>query len=751
MNFNQIKIAKLIGDAFRQGNAIEKAIASARGRVRYTENPKQVEYAHTILDILADGYGRPAKRGPTIGLIQAETGTGKTLGYTLPLLLYSATTGRRVAISTYTLQLIRQLYEIELPVVTRVVAEITGKKLSFARRLGMQNFISLKRVSDLLADPSLRKHHNKLRSMYDLASKPGSDGLIAEWVEEFGELPDGIAADMVCVTTGVMESEPKYQAHVEESKEADVLITTHTTALLHLLTWFNVMDDDENRTAVIVFDEADRLPAAAESVTRSKVQIQRCQSLIRQVGEQSPRSNLESAEREAEKIRGWFDEMSQHYLKETSGERRFVSPGRCAPRDQAIVVRNANRLRAALRLARRACRNNASLRLEIDQEISGLDDYLKAIKKQATNHNDLTAPVLSWSPHNHYAGFETIPLFPGRILSRCWAKSKDRRRWQDASMDAVLFTSATLSADAWTGVAADRLYSDIRNEIGIYEATDPSKMLRVKKVRPFTQTRFGSIEMVLADPRVPTPTVFQNPAKKKKPNNEIIEELQPGGSTDPVWLDYAGRMARAAARNGPTLVLCTSYPDTEAIGQSIPRARVHQRGESLDTVKNSFLKGDYSAMVTPSGWEGLDMKGAIKHVVITRLPFEPPDMVRQDLLVNFLISRGYSEEGARGVAMRQSRSKAARKFLQALGRLIRDKHDSGTVWIADPRFPLPEHWEDDERLEGGWRRGWHLFVDIIPARFREGEDSAYNRARVFVFENERSRIIKPQEFTTEVA
>ncbi len=752
MKFNQSKTAGMIDDAFRKGKALDRAITSVRRRVRYSENPKQVEYAHAVLGILADGHGRPVHRGPTIGLIQAETGTGKTLGYTVPLLLYSAMTGKRVAISTYTLQLIHQLNETELPVAVKVVHELTGKKLYFARRLGMQNFLSTKRIVSLLADQAFRHVHKKLKSMIEFAASPKSDGLIAEWIEEHGELPEGVTAGMVCITSDVAEQEAKYQEHVLASKEADVLITTHASSILHMLTWFQTLDDADNRTSVIVFDEADRLPAAAESVIHSKVQIGRCLHLIRRTAENS-RANLDGARKEVEKIKDWFDGMGERYfVNDSPGERRFVPFGRCAPADQAMSAKNANRLRAALRLARRATKANDPLRLEIEQEIGGLDEYLKVVKKQVKNHDDLSAPVMSWSPHNRYAGFETIPLFPGRIIGRCWAKSKDRRKWKDADLEAVIFTSAALSADAWSGVAADRLYSDIRSEIGIYTSADADKALRVMKVRPFIQARFGSVEFVLADPRTPSPTRHPKPDKGKRKSSEtIFEEMQPGGSTDPAWLDYAGRMARAAVKDGRTLVLCTSYADTKAIGESTPNARVHEPGESLDTVKNDFLKGDYSALVTPAGWEGLDLKGAIKNVVITRLPFEPPDRLRQELVVKFLMEKNYSEEKATGVVLRLQRSKAARKFLQALGRLIRDKHDSGTIWISDPRFPLPESWEDDPRLVGEWRRPWHLFVDVIPARFREGEDSAYNRARVFVFENGRSRMIETQVFAEEVA
>lgn len=749
MKFNQEKLSLLLDNSFKEGQALERAITSVRKRVRYTRNPKQLEYAKAVLGILADGNNRPAQRVPTIGLIQAETGTGKTLGYTIPLLLYCATTGKRAVISTYTLQLIRQLNEVELPVAIQVVEEVTGKKLSFARRLGMQNFLSTKRIELLLSSPDFGSAHKKLQSMLNLVTKPENDGLIEEWLEQYGEFPEGVSPSMVCITSDVAEQEDKYQRHVETSKEADVLITTHATALVHLLTWFQILDNHEKRTSVICFDEADKLSGAAGALLRKKVQVRRCSQLIKTASEKSG-ANLDAAKKDVEQITKWFDEMSRRYIKDSmTAERHFVSNGLCAPSDQAMATKNAKRLQTALRLARRVTRNNNALRLEIEQEINGLDEYIRATKKQAEDHSDLSAPTLSWSPINRLAGFETTPIFPGRIIGRCWAKSTDRRKWKDAEIDAVIFTSATLSSDAWTGVNEKKLYADIRNEIGIYTSANKDNELRVVKVKPFVQSRFGRIEFVLADPRAPLPTLKAKTDKTKKSSSRsAVENEQPSVTTNPAWLDYVSHMVKAASKDGRTLVLCTSYKDTRAIGNAIPKARVHVPGESLDAVKNEYMKGDYSALVTPAGWEGLDLKGAIKNVVITRLPFEPPDMLHQDILVNFLIGRGMTEENALGYALKASRSTATRKFLQAVGRLIRDKNDSGIVWIGDPRFPVPEQWEEDPRLEGKWSKTWQHFVEVIPERFREGEKSSYSQSSVFVVTNARGKVLdikQPEE------
>jgi ATP-dependent DNA helicase DinG len=63
----------------------------------------QIEYATKVAQCFETG----SRQQTSIGLIEAGTGIGKTLGYAIPLLAYAALSERRVAISTYTIHLPR--------------------------------------------------------------------------------------------------------------------------------------------------------------------------------------------------------------------------------------------------------------------------------------------------------------------------------------------------------------------------------------------------------------------------------------------------------------------------------------------------------------------------------------------------------------------------------------------------------------------------------------------------------------------
>ena len=85
----------------------------------YSPRQEQLEMAQAVSDTLRTG-GRL--------VIEAGTGTGKTLAYLIPVLL----SGQRVIISTGTKTLQDQLYHRDLP----VVAQVLGRPAEIVQRPG---------------------------------------------------------------------------------------------------------------------------------------------------------------------------------------------------------------------------------------------------------------------------------------------------------------------------------------------------------------------------------------------------------------------------------------------------------------------------------------------------------------------------------------------------------------------------------------------------------------------------------------
>lgn len=118
--------------------------------------------------------------------------------------------------------------------------------------------------------------------------------------------------------------------------------------------------------------------------------------------------------------------------------------------------------------------------------------------------------------------------------------------------------------------------------------------------------------------------------------------------------------------------------------------------------------------VTPLGWEGVDNPGGWQHLVIPRIPYP---VVGEDDEQSFLNSQE--------VAMRRLR--------QALGRAIRSPNDSATVWILDPRFPVPRSMMKTGLVTQKKAANHLRLVESIPARFRNSgiRLSAFEKAEIF--------------------
>ena len=279
--------------------------------------------------------------------------------------------------------------------------------------------------------------------------------------------------------------------------------------------------------------------------------------------------------------------------------------------------------------------------------------------------------------------FEVVTLDPGRMLRRT-----------DATRN-TLFVSATLAVGSGDfepflrSVGADRLP-------GIHEPVRADMY------------DFGAMTFALADRDVPPP---------------FMEDR----TRDPAFDDYAAHVVRRAmTEGGRALVLVPSFADVEAMAMRIPDVIAHRRGEKLAAHLDTLKASRNGVLATPAAWAGTDLPGLLGHVVIGRIPFPPPNAGRTALLRRLLQTKGYDDTNADGTLFARNRRDAIRRLAQGLGRGIRMPDDSVKVWIADPRFPLPDTRTLNPRLllsQGLAARNRDL-SGAIPRRFTPSYESA---------------------------
>ena len=186
-------------------------------------------------------------------------------------------------------------------------------------------------------------------------------------------------------------------------------------------------------------------------------------------------------------------------------------------------------------------------------------------------------------------------------------------------------------------------------------------------------------------------------------------------------------MVRAArGTSGRVLVLATSFEDVEQMAERVDGIIAHRRGEKLMGHLEA-LKADPSAvLVTPSAWTGVDLLGLLSHVVILRMPIAPTEPARIEQLRALLATRGIGGDNAERLLFARNRENTIRKLAQGHGRGIRCETDRACMWIADPRFPLPEALVRNPRLllSQGRAVGHIDLAKAIPVRFADGFTAA---------------------------
>ena len=146
-------------------SALDAAISAIGGEPR----EGQIEMAEAVANALSDRHHL---------LVQAGTGTGKSLAYLVPALVH----GKKVLVATATLALQRQLVERDLPKIKGALEKELGRELTFDVYKGVGNYVCLQKMNGEGTDPdgevlleigSLEKDAKRLRAWVET---PGVSG-----------------------------------------------------------------------------------------------------------------------------------------------------------------------------------------------------------------------------------------------------------------------------------------------------------------------------------------------------------------------------------------------------------------------------------------------------------------------------------------------------------------------------------------------------------------------------------------------
>jgi ATP-dependent DNA helicase DinG len=680
-----------------------------------------------------------------IVLISADTGTGKTVGYGVPSLLKAAmnkadavspNSSKQIVISTHSHALQRQFMGDEaspgdIAKIIKWLVQLGYPELVVARRVGRQAFISLDAVEAVIE--RLRQARAELRlTAADLASlellrefaEQANDGENSGLIEDLrlqlaGNLPCGVTSSSICLGADSSEADGVcYEKHLVAAENADVLLVSH--AFLASCALFKRGHITERGVDVLVIDEADRLADVAASAYRFEISLRRGASALSKLPGAAPKLAFEALDALASFTQSLHGARDAVTLIELPAKTRNTLVGLAVDAKKQII--NVLNTTPAQKLGKTASD-------ELERYSVVLDRFIVASEKQEQSAEITTvegsfksqafAAALSFSPVRSLPSLVVMPTNAGQIISRLWnlqdAPTLENPKHKESPVNCVLLTSATLGAPGRYPDAVAR-FKSIAAALGVATVPRAFQKPEFDLWAYFEPSNFGGVRFILADPSVPSPTAGVDDEMRAITNEE--------------WMAYAVNMtAVAKAAGGRTLVLTTSYKDTQDMAEKLLAKGIQAieqvRGQSTRDCEAAFLADANAVWISPTAWEGLNLPGMISNVVIPRLPFYGASPVEKALLSAQGSLTGKSVDNILSAKLTNA---TKRKLRQGMFRAIRSKNDKSRIYVGDPRFPLHALSQIPMRhpasIRYGTARAYPAFHAVIPTRFLKAFENA---------------------------
>ncbi len=595
-------------------------------------------------------------------IVEAGTGVGKSFAYLVPAIRQVVEKGQRVIISTHTIALQEQLVEKDVP----LLRAATSAEFSTVLVKGRGNYVSLRRLelaltrgAKLFPDES----HDQQLEQLDAWARSTDDGSTSSLAIQ----PERRIWDLVQSDAGNCMGRkcPRYDAcHYQKARRrmegGQILVTNHALFFSDLAMRANGGRGFLPAYGHVILDEAHSIEEVAAEHFGGQISESAVAHLLRSLwnpathrgalsdirlkdgGDAAVRSVLASVEDCRKGANAFFSSLRRWRANQPGeGELRIREPGivedSLSPSlSQLATLLNLTRERAAEEsdgwevnaLAQQAEAFAQATRTLLAQSIPGCAFWLELSAARPSRKQDGFVTLAA-------AAIEVGPLLQKHLLS------------QEVS---VVMTSGTLATTRGDLTAAVR-----------------------------TLGAEGAATLVLGSP-------FDYARQARC----IIETDLPDPREAMDWEPMAQRILRhIEATDGGAFVLCTSFRDLNELRDALAEPLDERgyptlwqgAGVSAGTLLKRFREDERSVLFgVASFWQGVDVRGrGLRNVIVTRLPFEPPDAPLTQARHDLIEARG-------GNPFRDdSLPRAIVRFRQGFGRLIRSGTDTGQFVILDSR------------------------------------------------------------------
>ncbi|MFC1944294.1 ATP-dependent DNA helicase, partial [Chloroflexota bacterium] len=614
-------------------------------------------------------------------IVEAGTGTGKSIAYLLPAITFSLDNRVPVVISTNTINLQEQLVEKDIPDLLGALGTgLVQEDLRVAQVKGRSNYLCLRRWASHIAGGGLSPEEARLMARVRLWLESTQSGDCSELRLNATEaqLWKRLSAQIESCRAGSCQHYHQEECFLygarKAAQEAHIIVVNHSLLLSDIMTQSGILPEYRH----LVIDEAHHLEDEATRQLGSQITRKDLLDFLNELGEglssrvlgrlgtaaTSRRKDAErlvgSLSRRAARVRGLVSELFdllggfierwaegggeyEHYLRVTNSIRSqpawsdLEAAGENLSLALGDIAADLERLYIGIESIPYADNTETEeLSAEIGSRLSSCRELADQINSFLCRPDTNGVFWVSLSDHGSTVSLCTAPLSVGGFLEKTLFQAKD----------CAVLTGATLSTEGG--------FEYMKSRFGIEEASE------VLLESPFD---YMDSTMLYIPRDIPEPG--------RQGYQPAVEEALVG-------------LCRATG--GRALVLFTSHSalraTQSAIQTPLEEADILVLGHGVDGSPKQLLAAFKSnpksvLLGTASFWEGVDIVGeTLSVLVIARLPFavptEPVFAARSETYI----------DAFNQFALPQ----AILRFKQGFGRLIRSRGDRGAIVVLDSRL-----------------------------------------------------------------
>jgi len=624
-------------------------------------------------------------------MVEAGTGVGKSFAYLAPAMRRAMEFGERVVIATSTIALQEQLVGKDVPLLQNVMSAVSAERgwmapLRAVLVKGRGNYVSIRRLqlASSRRDLLMRDEESRLslRQIEDWAYETDDGTLSTLAPLERPEVWEHVRSDTDnCMGRKCPHHDGCFYQRARKAAESANLIITNHALLLADLAMRGAADGGAGVLPGyqhVIIDEAHALEDMAHEAFGMRLTQGRVGHLLRTLYDAKRRKGylaqlamsvkgddhsalvsqaIEAAMQAGHASRAFFDALLE--LRPAGhpfgSQRLYIPPAEMEGFEDGLTPQLS---RLALRL--KAIRET----LERDEDRLELNAYcrraaeLADTAKALVHHDDRTSV--------HWLEVDRGRVGPRVTLASAPVEVRDILAQKLFAKEmGIVLTSATLATRASREddlpEHAEAVFAHAMRRLGC----EDSRTLQLGS--PFDH---ASQVRLFVDRSMPSPTGSEGSGYIRALTERVLDH--------------------ASATDGGVFVLLTSYATLRALASSLVEP-LESLGMPLlvhggDTPRSQLLErfgasGRAVLLGADSFWMGVDVRGdALRNVIITKLPFEPPDRPLAEARAELIRARG-------GDPFREdSLPRAIIKFKQGFGRLVRSASDTGRVVVLDPRL-----------------------------------------------------------------